>query len=421
MKAFSFIHTADLHLDSPFKGISEINERVGSELAQATFKAFDNIIQCCIDKQVDFFLISGDIYDSVDKSLIAQLRFLEGLKRLSANGIAAYITFGNHDPINGWSASLDWPENVHIFKGKSVETFIASREDVPIAQISGISYDKRDIKTNLVKLFPDKSELKDLFTIGMLHCNVGSNVEHEPYAPCTLEDLIDKQYNYWALGHIHRRSILNPSNPLIIYPGSPQGLNPKEIEPRGCYFVSVDQSGKASYEFVEVDSVRWFIDDLPINTLNTDQDLITLLNDSIEKVRQKAEGRSALYRIRLSGRGPLYESIKRQGCLEDLQADLRVHEEGEKNYVWIESLVSMASPEINKDELLKQDNFIGDLLKLFEETSAGNKLEELRINLEPLFTAASARRLLNELDDEHLIGLLKKAEEVCLDKFTDKS
>ena len=101
MRKFSFIHTADLHLDSPFKGISEISEEISLELTEATFKTFNKIIDLCIEKQVDFLLIAGDIYDGADRSLRAQLRFRDGLKRLSENGINTYIVHGNHDPLDG--------------------------------------------------------------------------------------------------------------------------------------------------------------------------------------------------------------------------------------------------------------------------------------------------------------------------------
>ena len=118
MRAFSFIHAADLHLDSPFKEISEVDKEISLELAESTFKAFGKIIDICIEKQVDFLLIAGDIYDGSDRSLRAQLRFRDELKRLSESGINAYIVHGNHDPLDGWSANLEWPENVHILKGK---------------------------------------------------------------------------------------------------------------------------------------------------------------------------------------------------------------------------------------------------------------------------------------------------------------
>jgi DNA repair exonuclease SbcCD nuclease subunit len=144
VKPFSYIHTADLHLDSPFKGISEINDEISSELTEATFKSFNKIIDLCIEKQVDFLLIVGDIYDGADRSLRAQLRFRDGLKRLSDTEIKAYIVHGNHDPLDGWSANLDWPENVHIFKGKSVEEVSVEKDDDEIAQIYGISFHNRE-------------------------------------------------------------------------------------------------------------------------------------------------------------------------------------------------------------------------------------------------------------------------------------
>ena len=192
MKALSFVHTADLHLDSPFKGISEINSEISLQLTEATFVAFNKIIDLCIEKQVDFLLIIGDVYDGADRSLRAQLRFRDGLNKLSEAGIKAYVVHGNHDPLAGWSANLDWPENVHIFSGESVEKVSFEKDGKEIAQIYGISHRKRDIKTNLALEFPEKTG-NPPFTIGMLHCNVGSDTGHEPYAPCMLEDLISKK------------------------------------------------------------------------------------------------------------------------------------------------------------------------------------------------------------------------------------
>jgi DNA repair exonuclease SbcCD nuclease subunit len=228
---FSFIHTADLHLDSPFKGISEISGEISLELAEATFESFNKIIDLCIEKQVEFLLITGDIYDGADRSLRAQLRFRDGLKRLSDAGIKTYIVHGNHDPLDGWSANLDWPENVHIFNGKSVEKVSVEKDGKELAQIYGISFHTRKIKTNLADKFPEipHSE-KDLFTIGMLHCNVGTNTEHETYAPCTVQDLITRNFDYWALGHIHKKAIINAENPMVVYPGFIQKrLAPEDV------------------------------------------------------------------------------------------------------------------------------------------------------------------------------------------------
>lgn len=415
MKEFSFIHTADLHLDSPFKGIFEISSEVSSELTNATFNAFDKIIDLCIEKQVDFLLIAGDVYDGADRSLRAQLRFQEGLKRLSEAGINAFIAHGNHDPMAGWSANLDWPEKVHIFSGKSVEKVSFEKYGEEIAHIYGISYPKRDITTNLAPQFPEKTT-NTPFTIGMLHCNVGSDTGHEPYAPCTLQDLIAKDYDYWALGHIHKKTILNEEKPLIIYPGNPQGLNPKETEGRGCFLVRVNEKGEPSPEFVEVDTIRWFVKNLSIDSLYTEQELVTEVYNNIEKIREEADGRSSVCRIILSGRGPLHSVVTRKGVLDDLVKEIREMEEGEKRFVWLDSIVDNTYPEIDRESLLEREDFISDLVNLFEEISQNSeKRSDLRESIDLLFASNIGRKILESPDDEQLIDLMKRAETRCLD------
>jgi len=419
MKPFSFVHTADLHLDSPFKGISEINEEISLELTEATFKAFNKIIDLGIEKHVDFILIAGDIYDGADRSLRAQLRFRDGLKRLSDAGIKAYIVHGNHDPLDGWSANLDWPKNVHIFNGKSVEKVAVEKDGEEIAQIYGISFHTREIKTNLTYKFPKISPSKKApFTIGVLHCNVGTSTGHEPYAPSTLQDLISRNFDYWALGHVHKKAIINEDNPLVIYPGNPQGLHPKETGARGCFLINVDKNGEPTAEFIEVDSIRWFVEELSIDSLYTEQELISKIHNCIEKIREEAEGRSSVCRIIPTGRSALHSSIARKGVLDDILKDIRENEEGEKQFVWIESIEDNTNPVIDRKSLLERKDFIGDLVKLFEEFSGDKtKIGELKESLKPLFSSPGGRKLLESIDDEHFFDLIKKAETLCLDKL----
>jgi len=421
---FSFIHTADLHLDSPFKGISEISGEISFELEEATFKSFNKIIDLCIEKQVEFLLIVGDIYDGADRSLRAQLRFRDGLKRLSDAGIKTYIVHGNHDPLDGWSANLDWPENVHIFNGKSVEKVSVEKDGKELAQIYGISFHTRKIQTNLADKFPKipHSE-KDLFTIGMLHCNVGTNAEHETYAPCTLQDLTTRNFDYWALGHIHKKAIINADNPLVVYPGNPQGLHPKEIGARGCFLVNVGENGEPAAEFIEIDSIRWFVEELSIDSLCTEQELISQIREHIEKIRKEAGGRPSVCRIILIGRSALHFSIAKKGVLDDILKEMREDEEREQQFVWIESIENNTNPEIDRESLLEREDFIGDLVKLFGEFSHDeNMISELKVSLDPLFTSPGGRKLLETVDDEHFLNLIEKAETLCLDELIgDKS
>jgi DNA repair exonuclease SbcCD nuclease subunit len=416
MKAFSFIHTSDLHLDAPFRGLSEIDNEISRELTEATFKTFNKIIDLCIKKEVDFLLISGDIYDSVDKSLRAQLQFRNGLKRLSEEDIKVYIVHGNHDPLNGWSAYLDWPKNVYIFDGKAVGKLYVEKDGEKIAQIYGISFQTRDIKTNLTQKFPIK-EKSEPFTIGMLHCNVGNKTGHEPYAPCTLQDLITRNYDYWALGHIHNKDILN-NDPLIVYPGNPQGLNPKETGKRGCFFVNVNEKNEPNAEFIEVDSIRWFIEEISIDALYKEQELITKIEDCEENIREKAEGKSSICRIILTGRSALHSSISRKGVLDDIIKGIREREKGEKQFVWLESVENNTNPEIDFESILKRQDFIGDLIRLFKEIMNNDtKIAELKESLSPLFASPGGRKYLEPLSEEDLVKLIEKAEILSLDKL----
>ncbi|MFC1953903.1 exonuclease SbcCD subunit D, partial [Chloroflexota bacterium] len=208
VRPFTFIHCADLHLGTPFRGLSELNPDLGEELYKSTYAAFDNIVQLAITEKVDCVLIAGDVYDSEDKSLKAQLKFRDNLARLSEEGIHTYIAHGNHDPLSGWAAKLDLPERVFVFPGDKVESIAFQEGDETIATISGISFPKRDIHENLSLQFtPEKEKVPH---VGILHTNVGASTGHEPYAPCNTEDLGKSGMDYWALGHVHQGRILRP-------------------------------------------------------------------------------------------------------------------------------------------------------------------------------------------------------------------
>ena len=419
MKPFSFIHTADLHLDSPFTGISEINDELGSRLAAATFESYKRIVDQCIEREIDFLLIVGDVYDGADRSLRAQLKFRDGLGKLSEAGIPAYIAHGNHDPLDGWSANLDWPEAVHIFGGKSVESLQVTKDNDPVAVIHGISFNKRNIQANLTSKFPQKAIGSDsLFSIGMLHCNVGTNTGHESYAPCTKQDLFNCNVDYWALGHVHTRMIVSEEGCVIVYPGNPQGRHPRETGSRGCYLVTVDENGTATPTFIEVDSIRWEIKEISVTDLYTEQELLAAVHDSVEEVREEAAGRPSVCRIILTGSGPLHRSIARKGILQDILEEIRETEEGEKDFVWVERLVNNTSPAIDVETLTRRNEFAGMMIQRFNDIRCEEvRLQQLSEVLEPLLSSPGGRKTLEKLNEESLSDLLNRAETLCLDRL----
>ena len=415
-KSFSFIHTADLHLDSPFRGISETNQELSKSLINATFQAYDTIINLCIEKDVDFLLIAGDVYDSANKSLYAQLKFIKGLKKLSNEGIQVIIAHGNHDPLNGWSATLDWPENVHILSGAVIDTIPFEINGTLVATIVGTSYPVPHIRTNLAQKFPKKDG--ELFAIGLLHCTVGSTAEHEPYAPCTMQDLKELNYDYWALGHIHVPSVLSENEPVVVYPGNPQGRHVGEAGPRGCYLVTVDQKNEIMKEFIETDLIRWYTEEISIEGIKSDGELLYKIRECIDAILDKADGRSVMCRCILTGRGSLHRTLIKEGVIDDILQHLREEENFDSQFIWVERLVNDTNLPIERSVLLKRKDFVGDIVHIVDELCRDEEsLKTLKTSLEPLFASPKGRKILKDIDQEELIVSIYRAEGLLLDKI----
>ena len=416
-KLFSFIHTADLHLDSPFIGIYEINQELRESLVNATFEAYDTIIDLCIEKEVDFLLIAGDVYDSANKSLYAQLKFIKGLDRLSNAGIQTIIAHGNHDPLNGWSATLNWPEDVHIMSGDTIDSIQLEKDETHVVTIFGTSYPAQHIWTNLAQKFP-KRENNEVFTIGLLHCMVGSSTEHDPYAACTMQDLKDLDYDYWALGHIHVPSAINEIDPVVVYSGNPQGRHIKEAGPRGCYLVTVDTKNEISKEFIETDTIRWYVENISIKCMESEEDLILQIRECIDTILDGADGRSVICRFILTGRGPLHRTLTKEGIIDDILQYLREDENLGSQFVWVERLVNNTSMPIERSILLERKDFVGDIVRIVDEICQDEEsLESLKTSLEPLFKSAKGRKVIKDIDKEELMGLVHRAEGLLLDNI----
>jgi exonuclease SbcD len=213
--SFSFIHAADLHLDSPFRGFEQITdidesvrEYIMGTLRNCTFTAFANIVRACVQNEVDFLVLSGDIFDQACRSLRAQLRFRDAVTELAQRNIKVFVAWGNHDCDDGGAGDrLSWPENVHFFTPGEVGSYEVVRRGREIARVYGISYPRREVSENYALRF--RRDSKAPFAVGVLHCNVGGVTGHENYSPCQLSDLLQSRFDYWALGHVHTRRVLN--------------------------------------------------------------------------------------------------------------------------------------------------------------------------------------------------------------------
>ena len=362
MDSFRFVHAADLHIDSPFAGVGDADNRVATRLREATYEAFQNLVDLCIKQNADFLVIAGDVYDGADRSVRAQLRFRDGLSKLVNAGIQSFVVHGNHDPLDGWQSSISWPEGVHIF-GPTPEWKNFEKNGEVLAAVQGMSYPTREVTDNLALQFsPPQSG--NLFAIGLLHANVGANSAHPNYAPCTVEDLSGSGIDYWALGHVHTRQTLKLAAPVIAYPGNTQGRHPNETGARGALVVDVDPSGASRSEFVTLDVVRWERADVDISNLEAIDSLDSAIRQTTDNLSAQAEDRDVVCRLNLVGRGPLHEQLASDGAVEDLLDAVRsAWSGGGSPWVWVEQITDSTRPAIDIEARAKQDDFLGATLK----------------------------------------------------------
>ncbi|GEK91456.1 metallophosphoesterase family protein [Alkalibacterium kapii] len=249
-----YIHAADIHLDSPFKGLKNIPEALFDRIKASTFNSFKNLIDAALYHQVDFVLLAGDIYDLEDRSIRAQVFLRKELERLNEADIDVFIIHGNHDYLTNDELHLSLPENVFVF-GPKVETeLIETRRHEKVA-ISGFSYDRNWVKERKITEYPSRDHTSD-FHIGILHGFMeGHNTAHARYAPFTLNELREKDYDYWALGHIHKKQQLS-KEPLIYYSGNTQGRHKNETGEKGCLLIELKTTGE-SVTFIPTADIKW--------------------------------------------------------------------------------------------------------------------------------------------------------------------
>jgi len=418
MALLRFVHAADLHLDSPFVGIKAVApEHVASALHDATFSAYDNIIKLCIDERVDALLVAGDVYDSSDRSLRAQLKFVAGLKQLHDAGIRSFVCHGNHDPLDGWEARLDYPPSCTRF-GAEFEAAPVFEDNPGRAVVHGISYPKSDIRKNLLRGLQKVDS--NPFSIGLMHANVGGNTEHASYAPCSLDDLRSSAIDYWALGHVHTRQILSEQSPAVVYPGNSQGRHSNEGGARGVGLVEVDSAKNIELVFRPMDTVRWERSVLDISQISTSQDLLDRLHQSISDASGDAAGRSVVLQVTLAGRGSLYRALRQPGFIEDLVENLNGEWMRRSPFVWCERIEDETAAPFNRRERIEGSDFLAELLKTVDRARNDPELQErLRDGLSDLYQHRQYGRHLSDRDPggDDFAALIDEAEAIVVDRL----
>ncbi|KMJ58130.1 hypothetical protein AB685_13950 [Bacillus sp. LL01] len=407
MKKIRFLHAADLHLDSPFKGLTHLPPEIFNQIKNSTFRALANLIDMAIKKEVNLLLLSGDLFDLEQRSLYAQATLRKEFVRLWQAGIQVYIIHGNHDYVTENHRLFRYPENVHVFK-ETVECEPFIKNGTHLANIYGFSYSRRHTTENMTKHYR-KSNTSVPFHIGMLHGNLSGREEHDPYAPFSIRELLEKEFDYWALGHIHKREILH-KNPPIVYPGNIQGRHKKETGGKGCYIVELTEGGRAELEYVETSPIDWEEVEISIKGLESLDQLMEVTRKAL--IAQKAEDKSKLVRLIYKGSGALHQSLQDESKQEDLQVLLNEGEDNRNPFIYIYSLHVRTTGAFNR-ESLQEKSFYRDFYSMLEQ------MEDMEEVLSALYRHSEARHYLEPLDDEDKREILGEAEQWLVTRFLE--
>jgi DNA repair protein SbcD/Mre11 len=373
-----FIHTADIHLDSPLRGLSSYEGAPVALLREAPRAAFRNLVDVAIEEKIDFMIIAGDLYDGNWRDYNTGLFFVAEMGRLHRASIPVYLLYGNHDAESEITRNLTLPANVHRFGSKAPQTF-----KIPALQVAlhGQSFRQAATMENLAKDYPPVEP--GYFNIGVLHTALQGHEPHANYAPCSVSELKAKQYDYWALGHVHEAAVVD-EQPHIVFPGNLQGRHIREPGPRGALLIT-EQAGEITLDRLDVDVLRWHTLEVNVASATSFQEATRQASAELALTYERhADGRPMALRVEFTGRSKVH------GQLFGMEAQLRAEVLGmaaslAPDRIWIEKVVVGTEPELDPKALAQRSDALAELQHILAR--AGHDagfLEDLAAELQDL-------------------------------------
>ncbi|MBU0654538.1 MAG: DNA repair exonuclease [Gammaproteobacteria bacterium] len=413
---FKFIHAADIHLDSPLRGLSRHDSAPVESIRGACRRAFENLIDRAIEERVAFVLLAGDIYDGDWKDYSTGIFLSRQIGRLGQHNIKVFAVAGNHDAANRMTKALDSPANMQILSSRKVETVIL--DDLG-AVIHGRSFGTQHVHDNLAAGFAPAA--KGMFNIGLLHTSLDGREGHAPYAPCSVDDLCSKGYHYWALGHVHQQEFVS-RDPWIVFPGCIQGRHSRETGAKGCVLVTVEDGAVSEVETIPLDVVRWALRRIDLSGTTDMREVLECTRKAIADELAAADGCTLALRIRLEGASNMADRLS--AYPERLEQQIRaLAAEMAGDEVWVERVENAVTGKLDLDTALADDNalarLLNDILAMSDHPDDVDGLQEVIVELRQkvppeVFATESALNLA----DAHTIGrLVKEAKHLLVGRL----
>ena len=422
MPNISYIHSADLHLDAPFKGLTKHllhGERLGQQLKEATFAAVDRLEQLCLETRPDFLVLAGDLTNSEEQSIRARLRLVRLCTNLQKANIQVFIIHGNHDPKSQTFKSITFPDNVVIF-GEDVTSVPLSKDGEVLALIHGVSHMVRLENRAMCANFKRDPKYDNCFQLGLCHCTIGGGSD-QTIQPTSLADLKAANLDAWALGHIHRPQIV-AQDPLIVYAGSPQGLDISEDGPHGCYLVRAsldDGQWVTTTTFYPLAPIIWQTLSLDLSDLTTIEQVVIALENELTRLKDNlpANVRASLVKVSLTCHTSLAQELSIG--IDDLQAELIPLEQGTPG-IYLLDLAIQADQAVDLTNYLERDDLLGFCVRKAQDLPQDAAESFIQKTLSPLFNQSQLRKILGSLDQTTCQDLLADATKLCIAQLEEQ-
>jgi DNA repair exonuclease SbcCD nuclease subunit len=328
---YRFVHSADIHLDSPLSSLALRDPELAELIGNATRRAFVNAIDLCLAEQVDAFLLAGDLYDG-DQTSMKTARFLAAqIRRLDEAGIRVFIIRGNHDALSRITKELTFPESVKVFGGRAEAVLMERSTGLPVA-IHGLSFAHPQAPESLLPRF--RPPVEGAVNIGLLHTSLGGTPGHDVYAPCALADLDAAGFDYWALGHVHKRAVARDRS-TVVMPGMPQGRDINESGPKSVTLVTIGDDRSVHIEERHTSVAQFEPVPIGLDGIDDWRDMLRAITHALRHVRERVPSEHVVARLHMTGTTPLAWRLRSD---RDLLQEEAANEAFGIGTTWIESI-----------------------------------------------------------------------------------
>ncbi|MDD2635698.1 MAG: DNA repair exonuclease [Bacteroidales bacterium] len=248
--ALTVLATGDIHI-----GKKSSNIKYDAEEAATKF-TWNKIVDYVIKNKIDVLALTGDIIDQDNRYFEAIGPLQSGFEKLKTHNISVYMVAGNHDfKVLPQLVDSEKHSNIHLLGANGtweMDMFSKNGEKI---QFIGWSFPKKYVSEDPLLSLQISDIDPNLTTIGLLHGDVG--VANSNYAPIDINSFMSHPVQAWILGHIHKPEIINKSEPIVYYPGSPHALSAKEQGLHGPILLTINSQTDISIEQIPLSPVRY--------------------------------------------------------------------------------------------------------------------------------------------------------------------